>query len=660
MGIGKELPLQMYRNMYTARKSEDRLMDLYRQSLVKGTVTSGEGNEGAIVGVATALDPKTDVCNFMQRDFAGYLTWGVPVYHLFCHYLANVDSSTGGKDGNVHHGIPSKGMLPMVSHLGVMLPNVNGAVYARRQQGIPAVGLAIIGDGGTSTGDFHESLNIASVLHLPVLFMIENNHWAYSTPTKYQFNCDDLSVRAAGYGIKGDKIKATNAVEVYETVKEIVDGMRRHPQPYLLETVTYRLVGHAAYDSADYVPQEDLDRWRTEDPVAVMRNYLLTSRIVSAAELDKLEAQWQEQVSAEANRAIPLPKPDPLKTEWSPYKPSAPAEGVALPPFTLKDAYPVQAVTAALDLAMEHDRSVILLGEDIGEYGGPFKATKGLFQKYGRERVIDMPLAESGFTGFAIGAAGMGMRPVIEMQFSDFSTDAVTQIGVNSGTYYFRTGSSIPMTIRMPTGGGLSYGPFHSEDLEGLFGTFPGLKIVYPSFPEDCFSLLLASIYDPNPVMFFESKFLYRRLKADIRFDGRVESLDRAARIRKQGADLTILSYGAMMHESLDAVKEAEEKLGVSVEVVDPRVLKPFDYDTLSASVKKTHRLLVVQEAWRTGSLGATIVSGIVERNFFDLDAPPVMVTPPDTPVPFAPELEVHYRPNSKVILEKIAELLKY
>lgn len=659
MNIGNEIPLAMYRNMYLARKSEDRIMELYRESLVRGTVTSGEGNEGAVVGVTTALNPETDVCNFMQRDFAGYLVWGVPVFHLLCHYLANEKSSTGGKDGNVHHGLPSKGLLPMVSHLGVMLPNVTGAVFARRRQGIPAVGVAIIGEGGTSTGDFHEAINIASVLKVPVLFMIENNQWAYSTPPKFQFACDDLASRASGYGIKGNKIKATNAVEVYQTAKEIIDEMRRDPKPYILETVTYRLVGHAAYDTADYVPQEDLDRWRIDDPLVVMRNYLLTGKILTEGDLAGLEREWLDEVTEQANRAIKLPKVSPEKTNWSPYKEPDPKLLKALPPNDLKDVTPVQAVNAALDHALGHDPSVFLLGEDIGDYGGPFKVTKGLFAKYGRERVLDMPLAESGFTGFAIGAATMGMRPIIEMQFSDFSTDATTQIGINAGTFYFRTGHPLPLTIRMPTGGGLSYGPFHSEDLESLFGTFPGLKIVYPSFVDDYFLLLLASIYDENPVLFFESKFLYRRLKGDVHFDGRIEPLGKA-KVRRPGENLTIVSYGAMMHECLAAVARVEEEENVSIEVVDPRVLKPLDWDTISASVKKTHRLLVVHESWATGGLGATIIAGIMERNFFDLDAPPLLVTPPDTPIPFAPELESAYRPNSATIKDKIVEMLKY
>ncbi len=657
MNIGNEIPLQMYKNMFIARRSEDRLMELYRESLVRGTVTSGEGNEGAIVGVTSTLDPETDVCNFMQRDFAGYLVWGTPVIHLFNHYLANEKSSTGGKDGNVHHGIPSKGLLPMVSHLGVMLPNVVGAVYARRKKGIPAVGVAIIGEGGTSTGDFHEAVNIASVLKVPVIFMIENNQWAYSTPPKYQYACDDLSMRAAGYGIKGNRIKATNAVEVYETVKSIVDEIRNEPRPYLLETVTYRLVGHAAYDNADYVPQEDLDRWRIEDPIVVMRNYLTGAKIATAKELDAKEKEWQEHVSDEANRAIALPKVDPKKTNWSPYAESA--EEKTLPTLELKALHPVQIINATLDHAMANDPDVFLLGEDIGDYGGPFKATKGLFAKYGRDRVIDMPLAESGFTGFAIGAAEMGLRPVIEMQFSDFSTDATTQIGVNGGTFYFRTGHPLPLTIRMPGGGGLSYGPFHSQDLDSLFGTFPGLKIVYPTFVEDYLHLLLASIYDQNPVLFFESKFLYRRLKGDVQFDGRVEKLGKA-KVRKEGSDMTIVSYGAMMHECLAAVERAEKEKEISIEVVDPRTLKPLDIDTISESVKKTHRLLVVHESWRTGSLGATIISDVIERNFFDLDAPPLLVAPQDTPVPFAPELENIYRPSSSLVYDKITELMKY
>ncbi|WP_455382377.1 transketolase C-terminal domain-containing protein, partial [Salinispira pacifica] len=410
---------------------------------------------------------------------------------------------------------------------------------------------------------------------------------------------------------------------------------------------------------ADYVPQEDLDRWRVEDPVQVMRNYLISTKATTAEELDRSEKEWVEFVSAEANRAIALPKVDPARTEWSPYREQPERSARNLPARELSRVTPVQAVNAALDLALEYDSSVVLLGEDIAEYGGPFKATKGLFAKYGRDRVIDMPLAESGFTGFSVGASAMGLRPVIEMQFSDFATDATTQIGVNAGTYYFRTGESLPFTIRMPTGGGLNYGPFHSQDLESLFGTFPGLKIVYPSFHEDFFHLLLASIYDDNPVLFFESKFLYRRLNGDVAFDGTVEKLGKA-RVRKEGENLTILSYGAMMHECIAAARQVEEEQGVSIEIVDPRTLKPFDWETLSESVKKTHRLLVAHESWRTGGLGATIISGIIERNFFDLDAPPALITPPDTPVPFAPELEDYYRPDSAQIRDKIIELLKY
>jgi pyruvate/2-oxoglutarate/acetoin dehydrogenase E1 component len=388
-----------------------------------------------------------------------------------------------------------------------------------------------------------------------------------------------------------------------------------------------------------------------------MREYVTGAKIVDSKALEAQEKEWQAYVSEEANKAIKLPKVTPATTNWAAYSESDVQK--SLPPLDLKDLHPVQVITAVLDHAMANDPDVFLLGEDIGDYGGPFKATKGLFAKYGRDRVVDMPLAESGFTGFAIGAAEMGLRPIIEMQFSDFSTDATTQIGVNGGTFYFRTGHKLPLTIRMPGGGGLSYGPFHSQDLEGMFGTFPGLKIVYPSFVEDYLQLLLASIYDDNPVLFFESKFLYRRLTGDVHFDGKVEKLGKA-KVRKVGSDLTIVSYGAMMHECIAAAERAEKEQGISIEIVDPRTLKPIDMDTISESVKKTHRLLVAHESWRTGSLGATIISGVIERNFFDLDAPPLLVTPPDTPVPFAPELENVYRPNSSTIFEKITELMKY
>jgi 2-oxoisovalerate dehydrogenase E1 component len=330
-----------------------------------------------------------------------------------------------------------------------------------------------------------------------------------------------------------------------------------------------------------------------------------------------------------------------------------------LPSLSLDDVTPVQAINAALTHSLENDKDVFLLGEDIAVLGGPFKTTKGIFEQYGRDRIVDMPLAESGFTGFAVGAAEMGLRPVVEMQFSDFSTDAVTQIGVNSGTYYFRTGLPLPLTIRMPTGGGLSYGPFHSQDLEGLYASFPGLKIVYPSFPQDFFNLLLSSIYDENPVLVFESKYLHRRLKGDIRFDGSVQPLD-GSRVVRPGEDVTVFSYGAMLHETLAAAESAETEMDISVEVIDGRVLKPFRQEVLLESVQRTHRLLVVQESWQCCGIGPWIVSMMLEEAFFELDAPPLVYSPPDTPVPFAPELENWYRPNTGGIINKLGKLLEF
>ena len=652
-----DLLISMYGFMYITRRSEERLVELYRQGIVKGTVTTGEGNEAAIVGAATALDPKTDICNFMQRDFAGYLIWGISLYHLFSHYVANSDSYTQGKDGNVHHGVPEKGLLPMVSHLGAMIPNVVGAVFARRQQGVNAVGLAIIGDGGTSTGDVHEALNIASVLDVPIILFIENNQWAYSTPNSLQFNGDDLSQRAVGYGIEGSKIDGTNPLTVFSKVKEIVSKIRSSGKPYILQVDTYRLSGHAAYDTADYVSAEELKQGKLNDPLGITRKIILTDTAEDETSLKNREEEWDSVVSEEANKSLAANKLNPLEVNWSPYSQFSPPD--FLPPYSGDNLTPVQAVNEALGHVLLNDKDVFILGEDIGIFGGPFKATKGLFEKYGRSRVIDMPLAESGFTGFALGAAEMGLRPVVEMQFSDFSTDAVTQIGVNAGSYYFRTGLGVPITIRMPGGGGLSYGPFHSQDLEGLFGTFPGLKIVYPSFVEDYFHLLIASIYDNNPVLFFENKFLQRRLKGDVRFDGSVQEL-KTARVCKTGEDLTVVSYGAMLHEVFDAVETSEKTLNVSIEVIDPRVLKPFDLETVAESVQKTHRLLVVHESWAACGVGGWIVSELMEKVFFDLDAPPLVYAPPDTPVPFAPELERVYRPDKEGILKKIGQLLEY
>ena len=646
--------LRMYKYMYISRKSETRLVELYRQGIVKGTVTTGEGNEAAIVGAVSALRPDTDVCNFMQRDFAGYLVWGVSLYHLFSHYIANEDSPTEGKDGNVHHGMPSKGLLPMVSHLGAMLPNVVGATYAKRRNGQDSVGMAIIGDGGTSTGDFHEAINIASVLKIPVLFFIENNQWAYSTPNELQFNCDNLASRASGYGIKGRRIKAVDVRLVAQEVATVVEEMRGSCEPFILQTDTYRMAGHAAYDTADYVPEAELERWRKEDPLDVARSLLL--EVMDEKKVAEAESSLDDEVAVVSNRALQASPIDPGKVNWDAYAQSKIPP--SLPRIERQDLTQIDAVNLALDHMIANDERVFVLGEDIGPFGGPFKATKGLFGKYGRERIIDMPLAESGFTGFAIGAAAMGLRPIVEMQFSDFSTDATTQIGVNAGSYFYRTGESMPLTIRMPGGGGLSYGPFHSQDLEGLFATFPGLKIVYPSVAEDYFELLIASVYDDNPVLFFENKYLQRRVRGDVVFDGKVQPLF-GARVRKEGSDLTLLAYGAMFHAGIAAAAKVEKELGVTIEIVDPRILKPFDWDTLEESVRKTHRLLVVHESWQAGSIGGWLIAGVVERAFFDLDAPPMLYAAPDIPVPFAPQLEAVYRPDEAGIEDRIIKLLE-
>lgn len=655
--IGNDLLMSMYRAMYVARKAEARLVELYRQNLVKGTVLTGEGNEAAIVGLMSALDQERDVVNLMQRDFAGYLVWGTSLAHLYSHYIGNRDSATGGKDGNVHHGDLSRRLLPMISHLGAMLPNVVGATYALRAKGSQAVGVAIVGDGGTSTGDFHEALNIASVLEVPVLFFVENNQWAYSTPNRGQFRVERLSDRAAAYGVKGSRIEATNAVEVYQSVSAVVAEVRASSQPYLLETLTYRFTGHAVYDGGEYMPRDELDAWRRKDPVPVMRRELVERAGIQEGELRKLETAWEQEVNDEANRALAVPRVDPAVTDWRTY--ATVTEPPTLPPCDASGLTAVQAVNRALHHAMDSDPSILLVGEDIGAYGGPFKATRGLFARHGRSRVIDMPLAESGFTGFALGCAEMGLRPVVEMQFADFSTDAVTQIALNAGTFFFRNGVPVPLTIRMPTGGGLGFGPFHSQELEAVFGSFPGLKIVYPSNVQDIFDLLLAAIFDPNPVLFFESKYLYGRISGDVRFDGRVARLE-GGRVVHAGQDLTVVSWGALLHDVVSAVHALERERKCSIEVLDPRILKPLDTRLIFESVARTHRLLVVHESWPAASFGSDIIAAVARENFLDLDAPPERCSPPDTPVPFAPELERHYRPSVADIGRSMSALLDF
>ena len=638
-----------YRFMYLSRQLDEKLLELFKKGYCKGTVTIGSGNEATAVGMSMPFRPGRDPVCLLHRDLASHLVLGVAPYQLVSQYLANADSPTHGREGNVHHGEAGSRRLPMISHLGSMLALAVGATWAARQNGEEVFGLAVIGDGGTSTGEFHEALNIAAVHRVPVIFVVENNFYAFSTPTSAQYRCDRLSDRAVGYGMEGCTIDGTDVWQVYETVCDALDAMRVDPSPKLIECMTIRLHGHAAYDKAEYVPRELQEEFRRRDCLPEARRKLQEVCAWSESEIEELERAVDEELQQAVVSALGAPRPDPRTHHWEVYVNSPPPR---VEPFRAKKARNGEAVYHALNYILSRQPRAFMVGLDIGAYGSAFKTCKGLVQRYGPNRVIDMPLAESGIVGFALGASQAGGRPIVEFQFADFSTEATTQLGLNAGTWYYRAGEPAPILVRLPCGGGLTMGAFHSGEYEGLWSRFCGLKLLYPATAQETFEALLAGFYDDNPCLVFEHKLLYWSRSGEIDFDGDLAAVWRPRRYT-QGDRVTAVAFGAMVFETLEAAADFDR----AVEVWNPFVLQPLDLSPILESVERTGRLLVVQESPESQGFGDRIISHLV-RQGARLRCRPRLVSAPNTPVPFAPELESHYRPNAARIHAAIEQLL--
>ncbi|NQT40192.1 MAG: transketolase [Planctomycetes bacterium] len=639
-----------YRTMVRSRRIEARLLELFQKGYVKGTVTQSNGNEATAVGMALPLRPGRDIVSFLHRDFASHLLFGATPYQLVCQYMANADSLTHGREGNCHHGDARNRRLPMMSHLGKMLSLVVGGAWAARCSGEKVFGLAVVGDGGSSTGEFHEALNIASVRRSPVLFVVQNNGLSFSTPTSAQYRCENLSDRAAGYGITGRTIDGTDVWEVYTAVWDALAAMAEDPAPAILECRTVRLVGHAAYDKADYVSDEQMAQWQQRDPLPKTRARLLEACSVSEDEVAAWEQEIEEEVSEVIARAVPVARPDPVVRRGDVYASSSPAP---VKPFQAKRLKNGEAVNRALDSILTDHPRAFLVGLDVGTYGSAFKTCKGLIDRHGPQRVVDMPLCESGLVGFCLGASQVGGLPIMEFQFADFSTEAVTQLGLNAGTWHFRSGCDAPLLMRLPCGGGLTMGAFHSGEYEGLWGRFPGLKLLYPATAQETYEALIAGFADRNPCLVFEHKLLYWSKSGPVDFDGDVRSVWRSRRYT-EGEDVTIVATGAMVHEATAAAARSK----YSVEVWNPFVLQPLDLDPIIDSVEKTSRLLVVQECGESGGLGNRIISQVLRHGRATLKCPAQLLAAPDLPVPFAPELETYCRPNADKILATVERMI--
>ncbi len=648
--------LALWRALVFPRLVEEKMLILLRQGRLSKWF-SGIGQEAIAVGVAAGLQPDDTILP-MHRNLSVFTARGLDLLPLFRQLLGRDGGFTQGRDRTFHFGDLAHHIVGMISHLGAMLPVADGLGLAYQLRGEPRVAASFTGEGATSEGDFHEALNLAAVWKLPVLFIVENNQWGLSTPVSEQYACARLSDRAVGYGIAGETVDGNDVLTVVDAVSRAAARARRGDGPTLLEFETFRMRGHEEASGTAYVPKPLFEEWRGKDPIARLEAQLVTDGVLTAEERDETRAAFKAHIDQVADEALESPEPDstPERELGDVFaSPVAAAlqgredRGAKAPPPQLRGAERryIDAISDALREAMRRDPNVLLLGQDIAEYGGAFKVTAGFVEEFGRARVRNTPIIESGVLGAALGLALEGFRPMVEMQFGDFITCGFNQVVNNLAKTHYRWGSAVPVVIRVPVGGGTGAGPYHSQNPEAWFAHVAGLKVVAPATPIDAKGLLLAAFEDRNPVLYLEHKFLYRSAKGQVPegyFTVPIGPADRA----REGRDLTIVTWGvgvAWAHESA-ARFETE---GVSIEVIDLRTLVPWDRALVLESVRKTNRAIVLHEAPATGGFGGEIAATIGQDAFAWLDAPVTRVSGLDMPVPFSKALEEIYSPKGRL-----------
>jgi 2-oxoisovalerate dehydrogenase E1 component len=654
----------LYRALLVPRLVEEKMLRLLRQGRLSKWF-SGIGQEAIAVGVVAALE-ETDLVLPLHRNLGVFTGRGVDLDRLLRQLLGREGGFTGGRDRSFHFGTLEHGIVGMISHLGAMLPVADGLALAGRLRGEHRVVAVFSGDGGTSEGDFHEALNLAAVWRLPVIFLVENNGWGLSTPTSEQYACQDLADRASGYGMPGVVIDGNDLLAVMAAVGEAANTARRDEGPTLIEAKTYRMRGHEEASGTDYVPPEELARWAELDPLLRFEAVLDGRGVLAAGNREALRAEIAADVDRRVEAALAAPEPDSTMEHETAavYAPSgvplqrtsvAQERRIDTPAAELRY---IDAISQGLREAMRADERVVLLGQDIAEYGGAFKVTEGFVAEFGKERVRNTPIIESGALGCALGLALDGFHPMVEMQFGDFVSCGFNQIVNNLATTHYRWGAPVPVVIRAPVGGGTGSGPFHSQNIEAYFANVPGLKIVAPATPADAKALLLAAFDEPNPVLYLEHKALYRA-EREVVPAGWCTVPFGEARIARPGGDVTVVTYGIGVRWALEAAGILADDGTGDVEVIDLRTLRPWDTDTVLASVERTGRALVLHEAPQTGGFGAEIAAVIGERAFGLLDAPVVRVGSTDTPVPFSRRLEALHSARGR-LLPALRSLLAY